>query len=387
MWLAGSGTQLRKDDAGSLKAINQLLQSSVTKNGSQNMSVRTNFMVETINGLAGKGIKTGVADSIVSTEHIVRMKGILGSLNERNVKASEPLGISLKDLRETERRGKWWLVGASFKDDDRQTKGPAPSQRRSVEYKNEHGIDGAIDAEADLSQLARRLGMNTDVRRAIFVTVMCSDDYNIAYKRLQKLNLNSSQKLEIPRVLIRCSSAQESYNPFFTLLARRLICAEAKMGKVFQYSMWNLLNRMSEENGEEEEDGMGEFELRSILNLARLFGVLIAEDGLSLRILKGLHIACLPGLVQDFVELLFITIILHSQRDLINSRDEAGLIEIFLKPKEISDMAQGLRYFLKRVVSKTDIVGGRADRETVKWGCKVARDALKAASASAVAVQ
>ena len=51
-------------------------------------------------------------------------------------------------------------------------------------------------------------------------------------------------------------------------------------------------------------------------------------------------------------------------------------MDIFLKPKEISQMAGGLRYFLKKVVSKTDVAGGKEDTEIVKWGCKVTSDAL-----------
>ena len=51
-------------------------------------------------------------------------------------------------------------------------------------------------------------------------------------------------------------------------------------------------------------------------------------------------------------------------------------MDIFLKPKEIPEMAGGLRYFLKKVVGKTDVAGSKHDNETVKWGCKVASDAL-----------
>ncbi len=73
---------------------------------------------------------------------------------------------------------------------------------------------------------------------------------------------------------------------------------------------------------------------------------------------------------------MLITAIIHSQQDSGQSRNEKALMEIFLKPKEISEMAGGLRYFLKKVVSKTDVAGSKVDNETVKWGCKVASDAL-----------
>ena len=73
---------------------------------------------------------------------------------------------------------------------------------------------------------------------------------------------------------------------------------------------------------------------------------------------------------------MLVTTIIHSQQDSGESRNEKALMDIFLKPKEIPEMAGGLRYFLKKVVSKTDVAGTKLDKETVKWGCKVASDAL-----------
>lgn len=73
---------------------------------------------------------------------------------------------------------------------------------------------------------------------------------------------------------------------------------------------------------------------------------------------------------------MLITAIIHSQQDSGGSRNEKALMDIFLKPKEIPEMAGGLRYFLKKVVSKTDVAGSTLDNETVRWGCKVASDAL-----------
>lgn len=40
---------------------------------------------------------------------------------------------------------------------------------------------------------------------------------------------------------------------------------------------------------------------------------------------------------------------------------------------------------MKKVVSKTDVAGSRVDRETVKWGCKVAEGALRALRLNTVA--
>ena len=76
------------------------------------------------------------------------------------------------------------------------------------------------------------------------------------------------------------------------------------------------------------------------------------------------------------MEVLLITTILHSQQGSYKTRTEKALLDIFLKPKEIPEMASGLRYFMKKVVSKTDVAGSEVDQTIVKWGCKVACDAL-----------
>lgn len=73
---------------------------------------------------------------------------------------------------------------------------------------------------------------------------------------------------------------------------------------------------------------------------------------------------------------MLITVIVHSQRASETKRDEKALMDIFMKTKDTSQVARGLQYFLKKVVSNTDVAGGKAEKQTVRWGCKVAGDAL-----------
>ena len=76
------------------------------------------------------------------------------------------------------------------------------------------------------------------------------------------------------------------------------------------------------------------------------------------------------------MELLFITAILSSQQGSEGSKNEKALLDVFVKSREIPEMAKGLQYFLKKVVSKTDIAGSKSEKETVKWGCRVVGDTL-----------
>nr|GFD56933.1 nucleolar MIF4G domain-containing protein 1 [Tanacetum cinerariifolium] len=77
------------------------------------------------------------------------------------------------------------------------------------------------DGEVDLAQLAREQRMNTDVRRAIYVSIMSATDFKDAQIRLNKLNLKKAQEVEIPKVIIHCAGAEKTYNPYYTILARK----------------------------------------------------------------------------------------------------------------------------------------------------------------------
>ena len=77
----------------------------------------------------------------------------------------DPLRVSLDDLHSAETRGKWWLVGAAWSGDplvEAQENSKLASIRQSSD-------------ENALLKLAKRQGMNTDIRRSIFVVLMSSD--------------------------------------------------------------------------------------------------------------------------------------------------------------------------------------------------------------------
>ncbi|KAL9613072.1 MAG: hypothetical protein Q9167_002371 [Letrouitia subvulpina] len=373
-----SGPQLRHDNPSALKDIVLLLQQEVERIGEGKLSVRTKFMIETMNNLKNNRMKTGVAASLVTSEHTVRMKKLLGSLNVRNIKASEPLRLGLKDIRESDGRGKWWLVGASYKDSLRENVISTNQTESMLAEANSASVEQ--DITSNLAHLARDHRMNTDVRRSIFIAIMSAADFNDAYLRLKKLRLKKSQELEIPKVIIHCTGAENSYNPYYTLLSRR-VCSDRRLKMAFQFSLWDLFKQMGEgdEHHDEEQaqDGESGLELRSIVNLSKMFGSLVVYGCLSLVILKNLNFLYLPPKTSTFVELLLIAIILQSQKGSNAVRDERRLLNIFLLPKEMVGMAKTLRLFIKKVVSRTDVAGSATDTETIRWGCKLVRDALQ----------
>lgn len=81
------------------------------------------------------------------------------------VLAHEPLRVSLDDLHSAESKGKWWLVGAAWGGDplvDRQEAMKSAAKDEEVENNS-------------LLRLARKHGMNTSIRRSIFIVLMSGD--------------------------------------------------------------------------------------------------------------------------------------------------------------------------------------------------------------------
>ncbi|KAF2115478.1 hypothetical protein BDV96DRAFT_599804 [Lophiotrema nucula] len=377
-----SGSQLRQDDPTSLKDIVLLLQNSVAKIGESNLPVRTKFMIETINNLKNNRMKTGLGASAIISEHTTRMKKQLGNLNSRNLKGAEPIRIGLADIRDTDKKGKWWLVGASWRNNMAETPADqAENNKDSMPSKKtkDRSSQEVDDGEVDLLQLAKEQRMNTDVRRAIFITIMSAVDAKDAHVRLLKLNLKKSQEAEIPRVIVHCAGCEKTYNPYYTLLARKF-CSDHKTRKAFQFALWDVFKSLGEKRDEEDtsadededdENDNDATSLRRLVNIGKLYGTLIANDGLPITSLKPLNFPYTQPKTRTFIEIMLVTTILQSQQGTKEGRNEKRLLDVFIKVDTAPSMIAGLQYFMKKVVAKTDIAANKVERETVRWASKV----------------
>lgn len=83
----------------------------------------------------------------------------------------EPLRVTLEDLQSSETRGKWWLIGAAWSGD------PLVDEKRKKQVAHE-----VVDEQSQvLLKLARKQGMNTDIRRSIFIVLMSSEVSGITF--------------------------------------------------------------------------------------------------------------------------------------------------------------------------------------------------------------
>lgn len=66
-------------------------------------------------------------------------------------------------------RGKWWLVGAGW------TGNPLVEREEQKAKENKKIKKPVVEQEEQLLEVAKKQGMNTDIRRSIFVVLMTSE--------------------------------------------------------------------------------------------------------------------------------------------------------------------------------------------------------------------
>ena len=374
-----AGQNLRQDDPLALKDIVALIRPAVKKAGEANLSVRTKFMIESINDLKNNKVKAGASASAVIQDHTTRMKKLLGSLNSRKLKGTEPLRIGLKDIEDSDKRGKWWLVGASWAGRDGKPE-KAQKDKAAADADSDSDADSIIlssddEAMPDLATLAREQNMNTDVRRSIFIAVMSATDYEDAYARITKLRLNKHRQKEIAYVVMQCACVEQQYNPYYSLVAKRL-CSDGRVRFAFQDSLWKFFRRLGEstfgEEADEDNEDDEDIDVRRVFNLSKMFGFLVANGAIGLSVLKCLSLVDLQPKTRDFVEVMLITLFLEIKA--------AGnsVAKIFQAVADLPGLSKGLQYFLRKV-RKSDLVVKSKEKKAVRRGCEEAVVALTTA--------
>ena len=107
---------------------------------------------------------------------------------------------------------------------------------------------------------------------------MSAEDYLQAFENVTRLNLKKQQEREIVKVLVHCCvNEKKIFNKFYGLLAQRLVRYDQQSFKYsLKYTLWDYLK------------SLGNYDVRQIANLAKLFGMLFGGGDLPLHFLKVL---------------------------------------------------------------------------------------------------
>jgi hypothetical protein len=218
-----SGPYIRSDDPTALKEIILELQPHITAD----TNLRTRFMMDQIMDLKNnkKGEKTPV------------FRGI-------------GLAARLDDIIHIKERGKWWLVGSSWKGHTTPT----------------------LQPQTDYSSLARQHKMNTDLRKSVF-SILCSSSSPLE-ARTQLIKLDKKRQTSL-RVCMYLVQMERVYNPYYAHVTASL-CDAPTHWITLQYALWDVFSELRELSIEES---------RRVYHVAKYTLDLLAL-GMELRLLR-----------------------------------------------------------------------------------------------------
>ncbi|AJV49094.1 Sgd1p [Saccharomyces cerevisiae YJM1208] len=398
-----SGQLIRGDDPSALRDI----RSELLKNAKnlKEQSPRLRFLMDTMSDLKNNRLKP----SILATDHHPLKKNLQSILNSSS--SWEPLQVSLEDIKNIDSKGKWWLVGASWRGNMENAFEVSINNENDASKSKKSKIsieDDLLDDIPDWNIIARQQRMNTDIRRAIFISIMSAQDYLDAFSKLEKLSLKNKQVLEIPRIVLHCllaDSGSNGYNHYYALVANKICERYSHLSKSFQFLFWDVIKKFedkefdSESDTDEEDDLDDKEKLLRISNQGRFFGSLLANDILKLDVFK--HVPFMGGLNTEgmlFMEILlfqlFLTVAKKSEKKL--KMDESGNKRIIYSDDYLRDVLtknvksenmlfilKGLKWFINKKFRYHNFLAGKKgdkafdrDERRLAWASKAAKSII-----------
>ncbi|NWR89358.1 NOM1 protein, partial [Furnarius figulus] len=172
--LKNVGFSLRKDDALALKElITEAQRKASTAEKKFQDQTRVRFMLETMLALRNNDMRKIPG---YDPEPVERLRKLQRALVHSSSGKDTQLRVSLESLLSADQVGRWWIVGSSW------SGAPMISDTKSKTPQKLHV--GKVSSK--IMELARKLRMNTDIRRSIFCVLMTSEDFMDAFEKLLK---------------------------------------------------------------------------------------------------------------------------------------------------------------------------------------------------------
>ncbi|XP_076439611.1 nucleolar MIF4G domain-containing protein 1-like [Babylonia areolata] len=320
--LKSAGFYLRRDDPEALgnqisciqQKARELEESGVT------MPSRARFMLEVLVAVRNNNVRRVPGTDLERTD---RLRQLAGKFIRGGSLADNQLNIGLRDLLQAEDKGRWWIVGSAWEGrleaDTSNSKATTKGLGTSVV--------GAVSEK--LVHLAKKLRINSDVRRSIFYILMSSEDYEDAFQKVLQLGLKGKQQQEMVVVAVLCCRQESSYNPYYSFFLQKLAVHERRFMIAIQFHMWDMFKTMEE------------LTPSSRKNLAAMLAHLLASKALSLSVLKVLEFGVLNKALVKFLK--------HAFTTLLSAMSMTDIKEIFraiAQLQKFRNLADGLRMFL-----------------------------------------
>ncbi|XP_050388499.2 nucleolar MIF4G domain-containing protein 1 isoform X1 [Patella vulgata] len=317
--LKNVGFTLRKDDPVKLKEIIQLMQSKATDVDKTTIveKSRVQFMLEIILAIKNNNMRKIPNYDPTRVEHL---KKLLRNFTRGGNLSSNQLCISLEDLLQADKQGKWWLVGSAWSGRD---------TTQDVTAATESVSKTLSEANSALLELAQKQRMNTDTRKSIFLILMTSEDFVDAFEKLLGLGLKHQQEREIIHVIMSCCLQEKEYNPYYAYLIMKFCQFDRRFQMTLQFYLWDKFKEMSN------------LSIKNVHNLASVVNHQLVQQAVNLSILKVIEFGTLDKAMVNFLRIMLEQLLLDNSSEVIES--------IFLKVSvndKLRHLQEGLKLFL-----------------------------------------
>ncbi|TTG32353.1 Nucleolar MIF4G domain-containing protein 1 [Bagarius yarrelli] len=322
--LRNVGFSLRKDDPLGLKELISEAQRKASAEGQRfSDQTRVRFMLETMLALKNNDMRKIPGYDPEPVERLKKLQRTL--VQNRSSGTDVKLRVSLENLLEAQRVGRWWIVGSSWSgapmiNEEKPTAQPVKGEQFSTK----------------VLELARSQRMNTDVRRNIFCVIMTSEDYLDAFEKLLRLGLKGQQERDIVHVLLDCCLQEKKFNGFYAVLAEKFCAYDRRFQMTFQFCLWDKFKDLENLSSS------------SFTNLVQMVTHLLTKNSLSLSILKAIEFGEL-----DKPKVKFLRQILSK---LFQQTQDEDLAQIFSRVSGIPKLGmlcEGLKLFIQHFLLRS----------------------------------
>ena len=349
--LRNCGFALRKEDPVALKSLILKIQGKAS--ASKEESSRVQFMLEVL-----MAIKNNNMAKIPNYDpsHFDQLKKSLRTLIRDGNSLTE-LNIGYKDLLAAESAGRWWIVGSAFTGS---LAGAAEQDEDKVGSKDV--IEGEQNHE--LLELARKMRMNTEVRKKIFCLIMSAEDYLEATEKLVKLGTKNHVEREVLFVAVDCCVQEKSYNYFYGHLVAKLASIDRRYRIAGQFTIWDKLKLA------------GELNKCQLSNLAKITAFLVQEKAQSLGILKVIEFAEMNKHNVRFLKEVLTIVLMEGKKE-----EVAATFKAISSSSNLSFFRESLRLFFHHFLLRPGVkLAPKVDREVLSERVALAETALMSGS-------
>ena len=275
-----AGPRLRRDAPGQLGALLERVRER-TEGASGELTLRTRFMLETLTNLSHN--RTLPADPHLEQLDRALKTQRAGSAAPRQLAPLRAAWSELLEARSTNRR--WWLQAGA--------EGVGRELREVAGGRSDGMAAQSATLSPELAALARKMRINTDLRRRVFGIVMTAEGYADAAEKISRLKLQGKADRDVVFVVVECCTAESQYNMYYALIMSRLCQASRSYPLSLQYHLWDQIRELER------------FSESAQLNLAFFVRDLLAHNSISLRVLKPVDfLGNIPKALSSFVNTL-----------------------------------------------------------------------------------